>query len=82
MRARYPDDEGFVERDGVRVFYERFGAEHRNEHCKFQDETQPIGDKPVVGELCGGSSAYLPSGMDHKDIVNRIDVENSANDDH
>jgi pimeloyl-ACP methyl ester carboxylesterase/predicted glycosyltransferase len=24
-RARYPDDEGFIERDGVRVFYERYG---------------------------------------------------------
>jgi pimeloyl-ACP methyl ester carboxylesterase len=24
-RARYPDDEGFVERDGVRVFWERYG---------------------------------------------------------
>jgi pimeloyl-ACP methyl ester carboxylesterase len=25
-RARYPDEEGFVERDGVRVFYEIYGA--------------------------------------------------------
>src|SRR5262249_12283852 len=25
-RARYPDAEGFVERDGVRVFYEVYGA--------------------------------------------------------
>jgi pimeloyl-ACP methyl ester carboxylesterase/predicted glycosyltransferase len=25
-RARYPDDEGFVERDGVRVFYEVYGS--------------------------------------------------------
>ena len=25
-RARYPDDEGYVERDGVRVFYEVYGA--------------------------------------------------------
>lgn len=25
MRARYPDDQGFVERDGVRVFWERYG---------------------------------------------------------
>ena len=25
-RARYPDEEGFVERDGVRVFYEVFGS--------------------------------------------------------
>ena len=25
-RARYPDDEGFVERDGVRSFYEVYGA--------------------------------------------------------
>ena len=24
-RARYPDDEGFVERDGVRIFYEVYG---------------------------------------------------------
>ena len=24
-RARYPDDDGFIERDGVRVFYERYG---------------------------------------------------------
>ena len=24
-RARYPDEDGFVERDGVRVFYERYG---------------------------------------------------------
>ena len=24
-RARYPDDEGYVERDGVRVFYEVYG---------------------------------------------------------
>ncbi|HEU0028153.1 MAG TPA: alpha/beta fold hydrolase [Ktedonobacterales bacterium] len=26
MRARYPDAEGFVERDGVRIFYEVFGS--------------------------------------------------------
>jgi pimeloyl-ACP methyl ester carboxylesterase/predicted glycosyltransferase len=25
-RARYPDDEGFVERDGVRIFYESYGS--------------------------------------------------------
>ena len=25
-RARYPDEEGFVERDGVRVFWERYGG--------------------------------------------------------
>jgi pimeloyl-ACP methyl ester carboxylesterase/predicted glycosyltransferase len=25
-RARYPDDEGYVERDGVRIFYEVYGA--------------------------------------------------------
>ena len=25
-RARYPDDEGWIERDGVRVFYEVYGA--------------------------------------------------------
>ncbi|HEV2238632.1 MAG TPA: alpha/beta hydrolase, partial [Ktedonobacterales bacterium] len=25
MRARYPDAEGYVERDGVRIFYEVFG---------------------------------------------------------
>ena len=25
-RARYPDETGFVERDGVRVFWERYGA--------------------------------------------------------
>ena len=24
-RARYPDDEGFIERDGVRVFWESYG---------------------------------------------------------
>jgi pimeloyl-ACP methyl ester carboxylesterase len=24
-RARYPDEEGYIERDGVRVFYERYG---------------------------------------------------------
>ena len=24
-RARYPDDEGYVERDGVRTFYEVYG---------------------------------------------------------
>ncbi len=24
-RARYPDEEGFVEHDGVRVFWERYG---------------------------------------------------------
>jgi len=29
MRARYPDAEGYVERDGVRVFYEVFGAGER-----------------------------------------------------
>jgi pimeloyl-ACP methyl ester carboxylesterase len=26
-RARYPDDEGYVERDGVRVFYEVYGSD-------------------------------------------------------
>ena len=25
-RARYPDDSGYVERDGVRVFYEVYGS--------------------------------------------------------
>jgi hypothetical protein len=25
MRACYPDQEGFVERDGVKIFYEVFG---------------------------------------------------------
>src|SRR5690348_3857346 len=25
MRARYPDTEGYIERDGVRIFYEVFG---------------------------------------------------------
>ncbi|MGZ4186000.1 MAG: alpha/beta fold hydrolase, partial [Solirubrobacteraceae bacterium] len=24
-RARYPDEEGYVERDGVRIFWERYG---------------------------------------------------------
>ena len=24
-RARYPDETGFIERDGVRVFWERYG---------------------------------------------------------
>jgi pimeloyl-ACP methyl ester carboxylesterase/predicted glycosyltransferase len=28
MRAREPDREGYVERDGVRIFYEVFGEEH------------------------------------------------------
>jgi pimeloyl-ACP methyl ester carboxylesterase len=31
MRARYPDTEGYVERDGVRIFYEVFGQEHTAE---------------------------------------------------
>ena len=26
MRARYPDQEGFIERNGVRIFYEVFGT--------------------------------------------------------
>ena len=26
MRARYPDDEGFVENDGVKIGYEVFGS--------------------------------------------------------
>ena len=26
MRARYPDAEGFIERDGVKVGYEVFGS--------------------------------------------------------
>src|ERR1700692_1484577 len=26
MRARYPEQEGFVERDGVNIFYEVFGT--------------------------------------------------------
>jgi len=29
MRARYPDREGYVERDGVRLFYEVFGSGER-----------------------------------------------------
>ena len=28
-RARYPDQEGFVERDGVRIFYESYGSGER-----------------------------------------------------
>jgi pimeloyl-ACP methyl ester carboxylesterase len=30
MRAREPDQDGYVERDGVRIFYEVFGNEHRD----------------------------------------------------
>ena len=26
MRARYPDQEGFIERNGIRIFYEVFGT--------------------------------------------------------
>src|SRR2546421_9895500 len=26
MRARYPDTEGYVDRDGVKIFYEVFGS--------------------------------------------------------
>ena len=26
MRARYPDEDGYVERDGVKLFYEIFGS--------------------------------------------------------
>jgi pimeloyl-ACP methyl ester carboxylesterase/predicted glycosyltransferase len=33
MRAREPDVEGFVERDGVKVAYEVFGAEHDRTIC-------------------------------------------------
>jgi hypothetical protein len=25
-RARYPDEDGYVERDGVRLFYELYGS--------------------------------------------------------
>ncbi len=25
-RARYPDADGYVERDGVRIFWERYGS--------------------------------------------------------
>ncbi len=28
-RARYPDEDGYVERDGVRLFYERYGEGER-----------------------------------------------------
>src|SRR6266540_6443301 len=28
-RARYPDEEGYVERDGVRIFYEVYGEGER-----------------------------------------------------
>src|SRR5215472_15457509 len=31
MRARYPDAEGYVQRDGVRIFHEVFGQEHAPE---------------------------------------------------
>ena len=30
-RARYPDRDGFVERDGVRVFYEVYGDGERDD---------------------------------------------------
>ena len=33
MRAREPDFDGFVERDGVKVFYEVFGNEHDTTIC-------------------------------------------------
>ena len=33
MRARYPDEEGFVERDGVRSFYEVLGERRRRRCC-------------------------------------------------
>ena len=29
MRARYPDTDGYVERDGVKVFYEVYGTASR-----------------------------------------------------
>ena len=28
-RARYPDEDGYVERDGVRIFYELYGEGER-----------------------------------------------------
>ena len=38
-RARYPDEEGYVERDGVRVFYEVYGTRRRRS-CS--SRTSPI----------------------------------------
>ena len=32
-RARWPDDTGFVERDGVRIFYEVYGERRRRPSC-------------------------------------------------
>ena len=28
-RARYPDEQGYIERDGVRIFWERYGEGER-----------------------------------------------------
>ena len=42
-RARYPDDEGFVERDGVRLFYEVYG------HGEPDDPAAPdVVDRPLA----------------------------------
>jgi pimeloyl-ACP methyl ester carboxylesterase len=42
MRARYPDAEGFVERDGVKVGYEVFGSGIRDEPALVFAPTDPL----------------------------------------
>ena len=54
-RARYPDVEGFVERDGVRVFWERYGEGSHPSSSFAEELTRPVDYLPV--EADGASRA-------------------------
>ena len=61
-RARYPDEEGYVERDGVRVFWEVYGAGEPTIHLFAQDNLalKVLVDENLVEDL---TDVELPDGI-------------------
>ena len=54
MRARYPDTEGFIERDGVKVAYEVFGS---GEPALVFTPTDPLVHSRLDGPADGGPAS-------------------------
>ena len=63
-RARYPDQEGYVERDGVRLFYEVYGKRRANgpSHADVVDRPfAPLEDAdPLPGAPLPGAHVRRP----------------------
>ena len=56
MRARYPDSDGFVERNGARIYYEVYENEGR--HMDYED-VQPDHLAAVMSQEIDGDVDYM-----------------------